>query len=98
MLKEEFKSLKIGDRVRAIKNLGEDSIAQNEIGEVMMVSSPSIVWVRWEKFHENIHDCDGLCENGHGWAVGYKEIELVIPGTPIKRLNRYQILKGLKNG
>jgi hypothetical protein len=67
------KELELGMRVRS-KQEGE--------GVVCDISSyKASIGVRFDGYKTPRHDCDGHCENHHGWYVVYYTLEIQTNGT-----------------
>jgi hypothetical protein len=96
MTPDELNKLKIGTRVRALHDLFSElkrvGPAKDAVGSIIDNEGYKR-WVRWDDFSPNFHTCNGLCEAGHGWIISANEVELY-EEIPVKRFNRYQILKG----
>lgn len=68
---------KIGDRVRYIWNTNT-GIRTGEVGTVIKIWSDNVtLGVDWDEYNRGRHNCDGLCESGHGWHVGIGAVEPV---------------------
>ena len=67
----------VGDRVMAI---GDDLWADVQVGELGTVIAirGNEIFVKWDRFHEDGHDCGCLdvCPSGYGTIVCKGEIEL----------------------
>lgn len=63
----------IGDRVKCIAEYPGLSIGDlgTYLGENKGWGDASI---RWDKRDDAKHDCNGLCEYGHGWFVPFNKI------------------------
>lgn len=70
-----------GDRVVCTINRTDRNkdILAGDTGTVLLDNDGnSAIWVsvRWDKESSRNHNCDGLCEYGHGWKVPNKCLRL----------------------
>lgn len=70
-----------GDRVVCTVDRPDSNkyILAGDTGTVLLDNDGnSAIWVsvRWDKASPRNHDCDGLCEYGHGWKVPNKYLRL----------------------
>ena len=69
----------VGDHVSVVTEFGlcNDSIHEGDTGFVCDIVSWSktVVGVAFDKCIDG-HNCDGTCENGHGWFIGVDNIML----------------------
>lgn len=70
---------KVGDRVKMIKDYS--GVSSGELGVIQHIHGNGRglcdLYVRWDTYYGVRHDNDGLCEKGHGWMVGYEDVELI---------------------
>ncbi|CAB4158852.1 hypothetical protein UFOVP706_35 [uncultured Caudovirales phage] len=85
-------SFKIGDRVRLTKTYYP--LANGALGTVCQVEGSTYggsgldgeyLGVRLSVPHEELHDCQGNCNENHGYYIPVKYIE-IIPLSPFDRL------------
>lgn len=71
----------VGDRVRCIKDSpeGNTEIYIGSEGTVIAMLSgwKDYLKIQWDTPTGRGHDCDGLCEWGHGWNVRRNYVELI---------------------
>lgn len=69
----------VGDRVKCVR--GFLGVHKEELGTIQNIrgdgSGICDISVRWDEYSTHRHDNDGLCENGHGWMVSARDLELV---------------------
>ena len=74
---------KVGDHVQ--------HIATGEHGVVCNVYRPDWIWVRWDEEKLERHNCNGHCDNRHGWNIHPQNLVLLriepIEETPLEILN-----------
>lgn len=70
---------KVGDRVKMISSYS--GVSSGELGVIQHIYGDGLglcdLVVRWDTYRKTRHDNDGLCERGHGWMVGCKDVELI---------------------
>lgn len=81
------------------------------LGTVVEVSPfPPHIGVRWEcgssskaKYYcdkyglrEDLHDCNGNCDNGYGWYVEESDIDHVVNDAPMEDIDFHDLLGLLK--
>lgn len=64
----------VGDLVECIVDHGP--IEVGDTGEVLRIGGVGIA-VRWDQYDATLHDCGGLCENGHGWWISPSRLSLI---------------------
>ena len=70
---------KAGDRVNYINDRYISMVDRGETGTVLFVSEGDLAHVRWDNFVEGRHTCSGACDDGHGWNVRFKNLDLATP-------------------
>lgn len=68
----------IGDRVEAVRDCPSlnQNITSGMTGTVCRAGNKYSVGVCWDDYVKG-HDCDGLCEMGHGWYIRIDYIKLI---------------------
>lgn len=71
---------RVGDRIICIKDYGIGA-TRGDLGTVIkLFDNPKIApTIRWDDYRPCRHSAGGLCENGHGWFIYHKNIELLEP-------------------
>ena len=81
---------KAGDRVVGGKG---SNLITGEKGTI--ISEGYSIAIRWDRYDMAYHNCDGRCEQGHGWYAREGDIELLPdPDKPRHGINRYNIATG----
>lgn len=77
--------LNVGDRVIATEGLGGglSLVKPNETGTILKLDRDDRARVRWDTWNRFKHSCKGLCEDGHGWVVSTRFLELLEDHTEI---------------
>ena len=78
-----MKSFEIGDRV--IATISSAPIKAGDLGTIVGFWDiyEEIVHIEWDKPNSIKHNCDGKCENHHGWNLLRNEIELCVDVSAI---------------
>ena len=74
----------VGDRIRCITDSpeGNTEIHIGSEGTVVGIfREMAYLKIRWDMPTGRGHDCDGLCEWGHGWNVRYNYVEFIDDST-----------------
>lgn len=70
----------LGDRVRFVEDRDPDNgVKFDDTGVICNLRDDyedGAVGVRWDRKNLSFHDCNGTCENNHGWYVPYQQIIL----------------------
>lgn len=66
-----------GDRVRYEGEHLLYEYMRGEEGVVLDENDIGIVFVRWDLYSEERHNCAGRCKTGHGWQVLNTELVLL---------------------
>lgn len=82
-----MREFSLGDRVAYVDRLDVDMRPMNkdyprvgETGVVCQVNGNKTIGVRWNEYRSVRHDCDGDCEEGHGWYVPTHQLQLIDEG------------------
>lgn len=68
---------KPGDRVMYIED-GVEWVEEGEVGTVVYIEKPDLLWVNWDKYKSMRHSCEGKCKSGHGCNVRARRVELCV--------------------
>lgn len=63
----------VGDRVVCTRPY-QGGVEPGEAGIVIGIQY-DLVYIRWDEYSSIRHNCDGLCERGHGWNVPLNRIK-----------------------
>lgn len=85
------KALKVGQRVRCIKDFGTRVVVGDE-GEVVKIGGLPPIGVKWERRISGGHDCYGKCEDGFGYYVNDENLEVIEEGLKIG--DRVEVVEG----
>lgn len=76
----------VGMRVMAHSSEINDGldIEPGELGTVCDLDTyDEQIGVEWDAYHGLCHECEGNCEDGHGWYVYPQYLDPVDPGEPL---------------